>query len=75
MIVRWSEKERRIIDLVAKGLKNKEIASIIGMSEQVLKNKLISIFAKAEVKKRTELIVKYYEGRIPCLATLNVLAS
>src|SRR5580765_5877089 len=41
-----SEREQLVIELVAQGLKNKEVADAIGTTEHVIKNYLRSIYDK-----------------------------
>jgi DNA-binding NarL/FixJ family response regulator len=52
---RLSEKELRIIAGVTKGMRNKEIASEIGTTEQVVKNYLRKVYDKLGVSDRLEL--------------------
>jgi len=62
-----SEREHRIIELVAEGLKNKEVAHAIGTTEHVVKNYLRVIYDKLGLWNRVELALWYearkYEGR------------
>ena len=51
-----SKKEARIIELVAEGYKNKEIASILVLSEQTIKSHLTRIFKKMMVTNRSQLV-------------------
>lgn len=53
---RFSEKEARIIELVAEGHKNKEIASMLFLSEQTIKSHLGRIFRKMQVTNRSQLV-------------------
>jgi DNA-binding NarL/FixJ family response regulator len=48
-------KERQVASLVWEGLTNREIAAIIGTSEQVVKNYLRTTFDKLGVWSRLEL--------------------
>jgi len=41
-----SERERRVIELVAQGLKNRDVAQAIGTTEHVVKNYLRVIYDK-----------------------------
>ena len=59
---RPSEREQRVIELVAQGLKNKEVASEIGTSEHVVKNYLRTIYDKLGLWNRVELAL-WYEAR------------
>jgi DNA-binding NarL/FixJ family response regulator len=57
-----SERESRIIELVAEGLKNREVADAIGTTEHVVKNYLRVIYDKLGLWNRVELAL-WYEAR------------
>jgi DNA-binding NarL/FixJ family response regulator len=57
-----TEREHRVIELVAKGLKNKEVGDAIGKSENAVKNYLRVIYDKLGVWNRVELAL-WYESR------------
>jgi len=57
-----SPREHQVIELVAQGLKNCEVAEIIGTTEHVVKNYLRIIFDKLGVWNRLELAL-WYEAR------------
>jgi DNA-binding NarL/FixJ family response regulator len=57
-----SEREQRVIELVAQGLKNREVAAAIGTTEHVIKNYLRSIYDKLGLWNRVELAL-WYEAR------------
>lgn len=57
-----SERESRVIELVARGLKNKEVADEIGTTEHVIKNYLRTIYDKLGLWNRVELAL-WYEAR------------
>lgn len=57
-----TERERRVIELVADGLKNKEVAEVMGTTEHVVKNYLRVIFDKLGCWNRVELAL-WYESR------------
>ena len=57
-----SEREHRVIELVAQGLKNSEVAEIIGTTEHVVKNYLRVIYDKLGLWNRVELAL-WYEAR------------
>jgi DNA-binding NarL/FixJ family response regulator len=59
-----SEREQQVIQLVAQGLKNKEVASAIGTTEHVVKNYLRVIYDKLGLWNRVELAL-WYESRRP----------
>jgi DNA-binding NarL/FixJ family response regulator len=57
-----SEREQQVIELVARGLKNREVAQAIGTSEHVVKNYLRVIYDKLGLWNRVELAL-WYEAR------------
>jgi DNA-binding NarL/FixJ family response regulator len=57
-----NEQELRIIELVAQGLKNSEIAWAIGTTEFVVKKHLRAIYDKLGLWNRVEIAL-WYEAR------------
>ena len=57
-----SEREYRIIELVARGLKNRDVANEVGTTEHVVKNYLRVIYDKLGLWNRVELAL-WYEAR------------
>jgi DNA-binding NarL/FixJ family response regulator len=57
-----NEREQRVIQLVAQGLKNCEVAREIGTTEHVVKNYLRVIYDKLGLWNRVELAL-WYESR------------
>ena len=57
-----SEREQQVIQLVAQGMKNAEVASEIGTTEHVVKNYLRVIYDKLGLWNRVELAL-WYEAR------------
>jgi two-component system response regulator DevR len=57
-----SEREARVIELVAQGLKNRDVADAIGTTEHVVKNYLRVIYDKLGLWNRVELAL-WYESR------------
>lgn len=57
-----NEKELAIIELVADGLNNKEIADRLFLSEGTVRNYLSSILEKLELRDRTQLAVFYLKS-------------
>ena len=70
---RLSEKELRIIAAVVRGYKNREIATQLDTSEQVVKNALRVIFDKIGVSDRLELALFVLHHRMLAHATASVL--
>jgi len=60
-----SEREQRVIQLVAQGLKNSEVAKEIGTTEHVVKNYLRVIYDKLGLWNRVELALWYEARRTP----------
>jgi len=58
-----SEREQRVIELVAQGLKNSEVAEAIGTTEHVIKNYLRVIYDKLGLWNRVELALWYEAHR------------
>ena len=52
-----SGREDQIVALVAEGLKNREIAQLLSISEHTVKNHLFRIFERLGISSRTELIL------------------
>ncbi len=55
-----SEKEREIMELVAEGLSNKEIAARLYLSEGTVRNYLSTLLDKLSLRDRTQLAIYYY---------------
>lgn len=53
-----TRRERELVDLMARGLSNMEIASTLELSPKTVKNYVNSVFAKIEVANRAQLIVR-----------------
>jgi pimeloyl-ACP methyl ester carboxylesterase/DNA-binding CsgD family transcriptional regulator len=50
-------RERELVELIAQGLDNAQIAARLGLSEKTVRNHITSIFAKLEVENRARAIV------------------
>jgi two-component system, NarL family, nitrate/nitrite response regulator NarL len=50
-----SNRERSVVDLVRQGMRNRQIAEMLGIGESTVKVHLRSAFAKLKVNSRTEL--------------------
>ena len=57
-----NERELRIVELVAKGWNNKEIAGELFLSEGTVRNYLSQILLKLNLRDRTQLAVFYITG-------------
>lgn len=57
-----NDKEIRIIELVAEGLSNKEIAAALFLGEGTVRNYFSTILEKLDLRDRTQLAVFYYKN-------------
>lgn len=57
------KKEQEMIQLVAEGLNNKEIAAAMFLGEGTVRNYLSNILEKLGLRNRTELAIFYYKNR------------
>jgi two-component system response regulator DevR len=56
-----SAQERRVLGLVAEGLTNKQAGTQLGLSENTVKNYLVSVFEKLQVKRRAQAAAIYVQ--------------
>ena len=59
-----TEREREVLGLVGEGLKNKQIADRLFISETTVRHHLTSIFGKLDVSSRFELIIFIYRHKL-----------
>jgi DNA-binding NarL/FixJ family response regulator len=57
-----TEREREILDMVARGFANPEITARLGLSPKTVRNHVSNIFAKLQVRDRAEAIVRAREA-------------
>jgi DNA-binding NarL/FixJ family response regulator len=64
-----SGRQRRVVALLARGLKNREIATMLGIGTHVVRNYISTVYDKVGVNNRVELALWYearrHEGRLP----------
>jgi len=63
-IASLTEREREVIKLAGKGLKNKQIAKTLFISDVTVHHHLTSIYSKLEVGDRLELLIFSYRNRL-----------
>lgn len=56
-----SQQERRVLACVAEGLTNKQTGERLNLSENTVKNYLINVFEKLQVKRRSQAAALYVE--------------
>lgn len=56
-----SAQERRVLALVAEGMTNKQAGAQLGLSENTVKNYLVSVFEKLQVKRRAQAAAIYVQ--------------
>ncbi len=57
-----TKSERRVLELIAEGLTNREIADRLGVAEKTVKNHITSLLAKMGLERRTQ-VVAWVAGR------------
>ena len=60
-----SAQERRVLALVAEGLTNKQISEQLGLTESTVKNYLVNVFEKLQVKRRGQAAAIYFQQASP----------
>jgi two-component system response regulator DevR len=56
-----STQERRVLALVANGLTNKQVGEQLSLSENTVKNYLVNVFEKLQVKRRAQAAAIYVQ--------------
>ena len=57
--------EKKILELLASGLSNKEIASRLGLTTSTVRWHLENIYSKLHVNSRTAAILKFHPIKVP----------
>ncbi len=59
-----TDREHEVIELICKGMKNKEIADSLFISETTVRHHLTSVFNKLDITSRLELVVYAFEHNL-----------
>lgn len=59
-----TDREKQVVDLICKGMKNKEIAERLFISETTVRHHLTSVFNKLEITSRLELVVYAFKNNL-----------
>jgi DNA-binding NarL/FixJ family response regulator len=60
-----TDQERRILDLIAEGLTNRQIGTRLGLAEKTVKNYVSSLLAKIGMRSRTQAALYVAGGKAP----------
>lgn len=60
----FTEREKEVINLICQGLKNKQIADKLFITETTVRHHLSSVFEKLNVSSRLELVVYAFEHKL-----------
>lgn len=58
-----TDKESEVVELVAQGMSNREIASALYLSEGTVRNSISTILDKLDLRDRTQLAIFYYKTK------------
>lgn len=59
-----TEREKQVIELICKGMKNKGIAETLFITETTVRHHLTSVFNKLEVGSRLELVIYAFKNQL-----------
>ena len=62
MFPELSEREREILELIARGMSNQQIVDRLVISPKTVRNHISNIFSKLQVRDRAEAVVRAREA-------------
>lgn len=66
-----TEREKQVVDLICKGLKNKNIADELFITETTVRHHLTSVFNKLEISSRLELVIYAFKNNLVSMPNGN----
>ena len=66
-----TDRERQVVELICKGLKNRDIADKLFITETTVRHHLTSVFNKFEITSRLELVIHAFKNNLVAPPTLN----
>lgn len=66
-----TERERQVVDLICKGMKNKGIADELFITETTVRHHLTSVFNKLEISSRLELVIYAFKNSLVTMPNGN----
>lgn len=64
-----TEREKQVVDLICKGMKNKDIADELFITETTVRHHLTSVFNKLEISSRLELVIYAFKNSLVTMPT------
>lgn len=66
-----TEREKQVVDLICKGMKNKDIADQLFITETTVRHHLTSVFNKLEISSRLELVIYAFKNSLVTMPNGN----
>jgi DNA-binding NarL/FixJ family response regulator len=66
-----TEREKQVVDLICKGLKNRSIADQLFITETTVRHHLTSVFNKLEISSRLELVIYAFKNNLVTMPNGN----
>lgn len=66
-----TEREKQVVDLICKGMKNKDIADELFITETTVRHHLTSVFNKLEITSRLELVIYAFKNSLVTMPNGN----
>ena len=70
-----TEREKQVVELICKGMKNREIAEKLFITETTVRHHLTSVFNKLKITSRLELVIYAFKNNLVSPPTKNVSSN